>query len=138
MKNPQDVANKWSKNLGQAVDSIKAGVNAVQVSPMQLAAAQQDAYLSGIQNAVSSGKWQRGLGRVSLQSWQQSMLNKGLQRISSGAAAAVPKMAAFQSQWLPYMDQLQQKLTSMPRGSAEANRARMNAAFDWNRSFVRQ
>lgn len=136
-KNPADVARKWQRGLGSAGESVRAGVQAVSRNPAELAAAAQDRYVAGVQRAVDSGKFRRGLGRVTLQSWQQAMVDKGIPRMSSGATAALPKVERFLAEWLPYMDQLKQRLQSMPRGGPEENKARMLAAFDHNASFRR-
>ena len=132
MQNPQTVAQTWANNLAASTTKIQAGVQAVNSSPMAAAAAQSAAYLSGVQNAVSSGKWQNSLNAVSLPSWQQSMIIKGLPRIATGAQAAVTKMTSFMQQLLPYVQQLQGTLAATPRGGLEQNIARMNA---WTRGM---
>jgi hypothetical protein len=125
-KNPMDVANKWSQNLGASTQRIQSGVQAVTVSPTALAARQQDAYLSGVQQAVANGRWQAGLNRVSLSDWQTAMIGKGLPRIQQGATVAKPKVEQFMTQWLPFVYSQQKALASQPRGSLEQNIARMN------------
>lgn len=136
MKNPSDVAAKWSRNLSAATQSISAGVLATTVNPAATAAARAPAYLAGVQNAVSSGKYARGLGRVTLQSWQDSMIKKGLPRIASGASTAVPKMEAFLGKWLPHQEALKSKLASMPRGDLQTNIQRAVTAITHNAGFV--
>jgi hypothetical protein len=137
-KNPSDVAKKWQRNLAGASESIRLGVNAITESPTEKAARRQDAYISGVQRAAASGKWARGLRRVSAADWQRAMIDKGIQRIASGASTATPKVEQFMGQWLPYMDQLRSKLASMPRGDIEQNKARMIAAVDHAAAFTRQ
>jgi len=137
MKSATDVANKWSRNLGQATESIRSGVQQVTVAPTQLAARQQDAYLQGIQNAVASGKWQAGLNRVTLQDWQANMVNIGIPRIQQGAVAAKPKMEAFMSQLLPYVQNQQRQLQSIPRGNLEQNLQRMTTFVRGMANFKR-
>lgn len=132
------VAQRWAQNLGGSTDKVKAGIMAVQQSPTEKAAAQQNAYVQGVQAAASSGKWQRGLQRVTLAQWQQAAISKGLMRIGAGAQAALPKMQSFLSQWLPYMQQAQQRLASTPRGSYEQNKQRMIAQIDFAHGFQRQ
>lgn len=133
MQNPQQVAQAWANNLSAATQKITQGVQSVTVSPTQLAAQQSGAYLSGVQAAVSSGKWQNSLQAVSLSQWQQATITKGVPRIATGAQASVPKMTTFMQQLLPYVSQLQQSLQSTPRGSLEQNIARMNA---WTRGMA--
>jgi hypothetical protein len=135
---PATVAAKWARNLSAAGDSIRAGVAAVNVAPTQKAAARVDAYVQGVARAAQSGKFQRGLNRVSLQSWQDSMVNKGLPRVASGATAAKDKVTAFLQKWLPYQDQLKSKLASMPRGDLQTNIQRAITAMEHNAAFVYQ
>jgi hypothetical protein len=133
---PVAVSKKWAQNLGQAGPQITAGVQAVQTSPMAKAAAQVNQYLQGVTNAVNSGKWVRGLNRRTLSDWQNSMTTKGIPRISTGAQAAIPKMQAFMTQWLPYE---QAGVAALPaRGDINANIARATAMMQYNHKFVRQ
>ncbi len=38
-KDPRAVAERWAERMGQSVDKIRDGINAVSVSPTELAAA---------------------------------------------------------------------------------------------------
>lgn len=137
-KNAADVAKKWARNLSASTESIKNGVQNVTVNPAERAAARQDAYVAGVQAAVASGKYKRGLGRVTLQSWQDSMINKGITRIASGASAATPKVQGFLEKWLPYQELLKSKLSSMPRGDLQQNIQRAVTAMEHNANFKYQ
>lgn len=134
-KSPQQVADKWAQNLGSAATAIKDGVNAVTTAPTALAAAAQDRYVAGVQQAAASGKWQAGLNRVTLQDWKDSMLAKGLARVGPGAAAAKGKFASFMSQLLPYQQTIIAGLP--PRGDLNANIARMVAMAQGMHNFRR-
>lgn len=138
MKNAGEAARKWARNLSSSQDSIKQGVMNVTVNPAERAAARQDAYVQGVQRAVNDGKWQRGLRRVTLQSWQDAMITKGLPRISSGASAATAKVQSFLEKWLPHQEALKQKLSSMPRGDLQTNIARAVMAMEHNAAFKYQ
>lgn len=135
MKNASQVADKWSRNLAGSTESIRAGVQSVTTNPAEKAIAAKERYVQGVQRAAAEGKYERGLRKVSLQMWQESMINKGLSRIASGASAGKSKMVAFMDKWLPYEEQLKQKLASMPRGDLQQNIARMVAAVEHNASF---
>lgn len=135
---PQALAQKWARNIGAATESIKAGVNAVTVSPTEKAARAQDQYLLGVQRAVSDGKYAAGLRRVTLADWQQAMLNKGIPRVASGAMAAQPKMESFLSEFLPHVQAGQRMLESMPRGDIQQNIARAVAMIEHNAKFRRR
>lgn len=135
MKNPTDVANRWASRLASSSEAIKAGVMGVTVNPAERALARQSAYIDGVQRAVSSGKYARGLRTVTLESWKQATLDKGIPRIASGATAAKGKFTQFMEAWLPYMDQLKSKLQSMPRGDLQQNIARMVATVEHAAAF---
>lgn len=138
MKDPATVAKKWSTNLQASGPSITAGVMGVTEAPSAAAIKQQDVMLQNFTQAVTSGKWARALGKVTLQSWQNAITTIGIQRITSGAAKALPKMTDFMTQWLPYQEQLKQKLAATPRGSLEQNINRAVTAIRHNAAFVRQ
>lgn len=125
--NPADVAQRWANNLGAAGQKIKDGVNAVTESPMAKAAARQDAWVAGVQRARDDGSYAAGLNKVSLADWKNAMINKGVNRIGTGATAAIPKMTTFMASFLPYVQQGQQMLQSMPRGDLSQNIGRMTA-----------
>lgn len=118
-----DAAAKWQRRLSQAGQDITNGVNSVQVSPGQKAADQMQLWLTNIQ--ASAPRWQQALRNMSLQSWQQAMISKGVPRITAGAANGVGKMQNFMTQWLSYESQVVAALP--PRGDLETNLQRANA-----------
>jgi hypothetical protein len=128
-KNPQAVAQKWARNLGASTQDIVAGVDAVTTAPTQAAAARKTEMLAKLTNAVNSGKWERGLSRVSLQDWKNAMKDKGVQRVASGAQTAQPKMAAFMTEFLPVAESVSQQTKAMPKMTLEDSIARSAAAI---------
>lgn len=138
IKSATDVANKWANNLAASTQSIQAGVQAVTTAPTQQAAQNPNAYLAGVQKAVSSGKWQASLNKVSLSDWQNAMIQKGIPRIATGATQAKPKFAQFMSQFLPYLQQGVQNLATQPRGTLEQNIQRAVSMMNWNANFKAQ
>lgn len=135
-KDPASVANKWATRLGAATQAITDGVNAVTQAPGTKAAAQADVWLARLQ--ASRDKYVRNVSAVSLASWQQSMITKGVPRVSGGATAAIPKMTAFMQQFLPHVEQGRQALASMPRGTIDQNINRAVAMIRHNATFVRK
>jgi hypothetical protein len=131
---PTAVANKWSQRLSGAGQAITDGVNSVKTPPGQQAAAQVAVWLSNLQ--ASQDKWVRNVSAVSLQQWQQAMINKGVPRIATGAQAAIPKVTQFMSQWLPYEAAGRNSLP--PRGTIQQNIQRAVAMMNYNAQFVRQ
>jgi hypothetical protein len=134
-KNANDVAQKWSRNLSAATDSITKGVNAVTTAPSQAAIAQQAAMLAKLTASVQSGKWAKGLQRVDLQSWKTSMITKGVQRVASGAQTAEPKMQAFMTQWLPQAQAISDHVKQMPKMTIEDSVARVRYAMTQAQAF---
>lgn len=126
MKDPNQVAEKWARNLGQATEDIRRGVEGVQQAPGVKAAQQAQKYINRTQAAVP--KWQQRVAAVSLGDWQQSVITKGLPRIAAGAQAAQPKMTSFMNQLLPHVERGRQAIQSMPSTTVEDGIAR-SAAF---------
>jgi len=124
MPTPAAAATKWANNLGAAVNAYTAGVQAVTQSPGASAAAAADRYVSGVQANVP--KFVANSQAVTLQAWQAAAVNKGAQRLASGATQAQPKMAAVFNSLFPF---IAQTVGSLPaRGSLDQNIAR-SAAF---------
>lgn len=134
LKDPGTVANLWAQRLGAARQQIIDGVNAVTVAPGQKAAAQVQVWLANTQAAAD--KWARNTQAVSLQQWQNAMISKGVDRVATGANAAVPKMTQFMQQWLPYEQQVVASLP--PRGNLQQNIQRAVTMMQTNAQFQRK
>ena len=95
----------------------------MQVAPGQLAAAQQNAYLQGVNANV--GIWASKVASVSLASWKQAASTTGAARLASGATKGQPKYQTFATQFIP---QLSQIVGSLPaRGTYDQNIARFTS-----------
>jgi hypothetical protein len=136
MLNATQIADKWERNTQGATESFKAGVNAVTESPMAQAARASDQYLRGVTEAVTSGKWQAGLNRVSLSDWKAATAGKGATRIAEGVRTSKPKMQQFLQDFLPHVANVAANLP--PRGGLEDNIARMVQQVRGNSQFVRR
>lgn len=118
-----DISKRWSSNLAASTPRIQAGVQAVSTAPGLAAARASDRYLAGVQANVP--KYQTNVAAVTLAEWQDATLNKGIQRIPTGAQAAEQKFAAFMGRLIPYINS---GLTTLPaRGGLEQNIARSAA-----------
>jgi hypothetical protein len=125
---PEEYAQKWATRTAAATPEYQAGIQRVTQAPGQAAAAKEQKYQAGVQAAVTSGKWRRNVGAVSLQSWQESAMNKGAQRLASGAQAAQSKMAAAGARILPMIDAVKSEVDRMPDNTVE-DRISKSAAF---------
>lgn len=135
MKDPTLSAQKWATNLVASAPSIKAGVQAVTVSPGQLAAAQADVWLANLQ--ASRQKWIDRV-KVPLDVWQSATIDKGIPRIQGGANAAIPKVQQFLTTFLPHVERgVQQMRSQIPRGSIEQNIQRAVFMMRWNATYNR-
>lgn len=123
----QEFAEKWQRRLSAAAPDIQKGINRVDVSPTEKAAAKQDKMLANVTAAVQSGKWANGLRRVSISDWKNAAINKGIPRLTQGVQGAAPKVSSFASQLLPFQDSLQGQVKAMPDLTLEDSIARMNA-----------
>ena len=117
------IAARWAQNLGASTQRIQDGVMSVTTAPGQAAAAQKSTW---VQNTTAAAdKWASRTAAVTKEEWQNAMVEKGLQRIASGAQAAVPRFQTFMGRLLPYQENLRRTLP--PRGNLEANINRMVA-----------
>lgn len=125
--NSQQWLQKWSTNLNAAGTYIKNGVNGVTTAPGQSAAAAQDRMLAGITQAVQSGKWARNVSAVSLQAWQNAMINKGIPRIAQGTAQAVATKGPAIDVLLANVATATAAAHALPKGGIEQGIARATA-----------
>lgn len=133
--NAQQATQKWVTNIGQATERITAGVRAVQTAPGQAAAAAHQKWLTRVQE--SADKWRQRVGSVSLQDWQDSMVNVGIPRIAQGAQAKQGKMEGFMTEFLPFLTQGVQKIEAMPSVTLEDNINRAVQMIRHNAQFKR-
>lgn len=126
-KSAQQVTDKWVRNLSAAGQDIQAGVQAVRDNPAQAAIAKQAKMRQNILAAIDSGKWAAGLQNVTLQQWQNAMIQKGLPRIATGAQAAQTKFSQFMTKLLTYQEGLSGEIDAMPDLTLQDNINRMVA-----------
>lgn len=125
--NAQQWLAKWGTNLGAASTYIKNGVSAVQVAPGVSAAAASDRMLAGVTASVQSGKWQRAVSGVSLQSWQNAMINKGIPRLPQGITQAQATKTNSITTLLAAVDNATAASNALPKGGLEQGIARATA-----------
>ena len=121
MMSANDVVAKWQKRTKAAAPEYQAGVNRVTVAPGEKAAQRQDAMLAGVQDAISSGRWARGVRAVTLEEWKNKAANVGTARIAAGVDAATSKMLPTFEKILTNVRGAQAAISSMPKGDLESN-----------------
>lgn len=113
-KDPFKVAQKWKRNVQAATVDIQEGVQRVTESPAQKAIAKKDKMRQNILASIDDGSWEKGLSKVTLEDWREAMIKKGIPRMAQGAESGAPKMEAYMSKALPYMDALSARIAAMP------------------------
>lgn len=131
---PQQFTEKWQRRIQSATPDITNGINRVDTSPTQQAAAKKDKMLQNLTASVQNGKWEAGLNRVTLADWKSAAINKGVPRIAQGAAGAGAKLTNFASQLLPFQDSLASQVKSMPDLTLEDSINRMTT---WVRGMAK-
>lgn len=132
---PESIQKKWADRLSGATTEIAAGIDRVTVAPGQRAAQKADKWLTNVQ--ASQDKWRSRVAGVSLEAWKDAAKSIGVQRIASGAQAKQGKFGDFIREFTPHLDQLQQKLASMPDTTFEQRMQRMVEAARHNHNFKR-
>jgi hypothetical protein len=133
-----DAASKWSRNLGNATQDIRAGVQAVTQSPTEAAASEADLWQQRMQQDQTKARFIAGLRRVTLADWKAAMIDKGLARVAAGASAAVGKMGEFLTEFLPHVYAGAESVRKMPKLTLEDGIQRATAMIRHNATFTRK
>lgn len=126
-RTPDQAAQRWARSMSAATTNYTEGIQAVQTAPGEAAARNVQGYQDGVARAVASGKWADRVRAVDVNTWKNAAINKGAQRLASGAAAAVDKVRAANERVFPMIDQATSAIANMPRNTPEARIARATA-----------
>lgn len=140
MLSPRDAAQKWLNRARTAGDAIRAGVNAMTEAdnPLEKAAAREQYWAQRVQEAAQQRKFSRGLRNVTFQQWREAMITKGIPNYANGLNSGASKLQNFMESWLPWIQQGQQRLRDMPRGTLQQNIQRMTTMVEHLANFRRQ
>jgi hypothetical protein len=116
-------AQNWGTGFAAAGTKYTQGINAVQVAPGQLAAAQKNVYLAQVQANVNI--WAAKVAGVSLADWKTAASTTGAQRLGTGATKGQPKYQAFANAFIPQLSNIVQGLPA--RGTYDQNIARFTS-----------
>lgn len=121
----KEFQEKHARRLKQSTEDIRTGIERVTEAPTLKAAAKKQKMKTNLNAAIDSGKWERGLKRVTLEDWKKKAIEKGIGRIPAGIDEAAPKVVAFAEQLLPFQDKIQADIKKMPDVTLEDGIARM-------------
>jgi len=125
VQSPTEISEKWANMLSASVPQIERGVMAVKESPTKKAAQSLDLLLENLRKKIESGEMAAALNSVTLDDWQRAFIDKGLNRIATGARAAEPKFEKFMGQLLSHISVVKSEVDKVPRGDFEQNLRRM-------------
>lgn len=131
----QQIVKKQADRLKSSTTEMANQVRNVTEAPGIAAAKNQQKLVQNWNNAVTSGRWAKRVSSVSLDSWQKSMIEKGIPRVAQGIDAAAPKVEAFFNQFLPHLDKVEAELKAMPSLTLEDNIQRMVHVVRRNSEF---
>lgn len=122
-KTLDQVATKWQQNAGAAQQAYVDGIRNTTVDPTQLAIANEQGYLSGVQQAVQTGLWRRNLAAVGKSGWQNAAEAKA-GNFGTGISAGLAKYEAKMATWLPIIQSAAAQAKQMPGQTLDQRIAR--------------
>lgn len=132
---PQEAAEAWKTNLSGATTRIQAGINRVTEAPGRKAAMKSAKWLQAV--TAAKEKFERNVGRVTLEDWKAVTLAIGVPRVAQGAQAKVGKYTAFATEFLPYLAQGVDRIANMPDMTLEDRIQKAVAMIRHNANFKR-
>jgi len=131
-KNVDEIVKRWQNGLANASETITNGVKATEVSPGKRAAAAKDAWVRAMQSKEVQDRWANEVGKVTLEEWQQAMINKGIPNITNGVNAAAGKMTNFYDWLVKTENEILNKINAMPELTLEQ---RIQRAVAWMKAM---
>lgn len=121
----EEGADKLIANAKAAAPRIAAQVDKVTEAPTAAAVKKLDKMRTKFNEAMDTGKTERGLRRVSLEDWKTQMKSKGIPRIAGGLDASKDKVVDFNREFYPYLERVESAIKAMPDTTLEDNINRM-------------
>ena len=127
MKTAAQAASNWQASQGRATAAWQQGIQSYNGDWAGATAAQEAAMLSGVTQAVTSGRWRAGIQRVGTAGWKQATEAKA-QNFSTGFSAGAAKQQAAA---VKIMNALGSIVPNLPaRGTFEQNKVRATTLMD--------
>lgn len=112
VKDISTVASKWSQRAQAAGADYTSGVKNPRNDWAGNTAASKDAWSQGVQQAVASGRFEKGVTKAGTSKWQTGAVNKGAARYPQGVAAGAGN---YQNGFGPFLQAIG-SITLPPRG----------------------
>ena len=87
-------ASKWARRASASAGDYHAGTASPRRSQSQSAIASKDVYAAGVNAAIASGAYEKGLSKSGDAGWQKGIREKGVGRYSQGVSGAQNEYAA--------------------------------------------
>jgi hypothetical protein len=107
-----NAAERWARRAAGATQDYVAGVQSPRTSWAQATTAAAQSYQQGVQQALSEGRWQRGVAAAGDAKWQGKTVAKGQSRYGEGVSQGAPD---YQQAVAPYL-QVIESTNLPPRG----------------------
>lgn len=119
-------AQRWQAGAAQGQQRFVEGVQNTQKDPTALAIAAQNKMLQNVTQAITSGRYARGLSRVGKQGWVSATVAKA-SNYSTGIQASGSKYEQAVAPVLAQIGQLQGQIANMPNATFQDSINRMVA-----------
>lgn len=125
MKSAQQSATKFVERAGAASGEYLKGAEQTSKDQAAAAIAAAPLYAAGVQQAITQGRFQKGLGKSGKQGWLAGVREKGQNRFGAGVAASSSKYATESAKY----DGARGAAASLPRGlkGSDQNLGRVKA-----------
>ena len=108
------IAEKWARNTGNSVPDILRGVDAVTENPAEKAVAKKDKMVLNFNSAMTDGRYEASMSKVTLGDWKQKTKEKVSSRLAAGVQAAIPKRQAFDQHNIQVLNSILPEIAAMP------------------------
>ena len=112
IKSTSTSSDKWVRRAGQASGDYAKGVQNPRTSWAEATAGAAQAQADGVQQAISEGRFEKGVNAAGNSKWQRKATSVGAQRYGPGVAAA---KGDYEAGFAPYAAVIQ-GVTLPPRG----------------------
>ncbi|MGH9770106.1 MAG: hypothetical protein ACRD4Q_00150 [Candidatus Acidiferrales bacterium] len=103
-KDINTIASKWSTRAQAAGADYTAGVKNPSTDWAQATAAAATSWGQGVSQAVSDGRFAKGVAAAGTQTWQNNAVSKGATRYPQGVASG---QSAYQTGFAPFLQTIQ-------------------------------